>query len=39
MTGTITTLTETNMTIDFLNPAELNDIGQGVHSIMGFARE
>ena len=39
MTGTITTLTETNMTIDFLNPAELNDIGQDVHSIMGFVRE
>lgn len=39
MTGTITTLTETNMTIDFLNPAELNDTGQDVHSIMGFVRE
>ena len=39
MTGTITTLTETNMTIDFLNPADLNDIGQDVHSIMGFVRE
>ena len=39
MTGTITTLTETNMTIDFLKPAELNDIGQDVHSIMGFVRE
>ena len=39
MTGTITTLTETNMTIDFLNPAKLNDIGQDVHSIMGFVRE
>ena len=39
MTGTITTLTETNMTIDFLNPVELNDIGQDVHSIMGFVRE
>lgn len=39
MTGAITTLTETNMTIDFLNPAELNDIGQDVHAIMGFVRE
>ena len=39
MTGTITTLTETNMTIDFLNPAELNDIGQDVYAIMGFVRE
>ena len=39
MTGTITTLTETNMTIDFLNPAEYNGIGQDVHSIMGFVRE
>lgn len=39
MTGTITTLTETNMTIDFLIPAELNDIGLDVHLIMGFVRE
>jgi hypothetical protein len=39
MTGTITTLTETNMTIDFLNPAEYNGMGQDVHVIMGFVRE
>ena len=39
MTGTITTLTETDMTIDFLNPAEYNGIGQDVHVIMGFVRE
>lgn len=39
MTGTITTLTDTNMTIDFLNPAEHNGMGMDVHIIIGFVRE
>jgi hypothetical protein len=39
MTGIINTLTETDMTIDFLNPAEHNGIGQDVHMIMGFVRK
>ena len=39
MTGIINTLTETDMTIDFLNPAEHNAIGQDVHMILGFVRK
>ncbi|MBR1513543.1 MAG: hypothetical protein IJ622_04540 [Bacteroidales bacterium] len=38
-TGTIQTLTDTDMSIDFLYPAEYTDLDADVHAIWGFVRE
>ncbi len=38
-TGTIQTLTDTDMSIDFLYPAEYTGLDVDVHAIWGFVRE
>ncbi len=39
VTGTIQTLTDTNVSIDFLYPAEYTGLDVDVHAIWGFVRE
>ena len=38
-TGTIQTLTDTDMSIDFLYPAEYTDLEADIHAIWGFVRQ
>ena len=38
-TGTIQTLTDTDMSIDFLYPAEYTDLDADIHAIWGFVRQ